>query len=134
MDLKKTVYPEICVFLSPSKEDYQKISAEFKAATGSDNPYDNKDLHDEIYRKYMRKDVLNNCTLYDAQVYAEPIRIQHPDRNVSITANKAYIGNTTWEDQMQMFFEYEVYTPEGKKLQEEARIRAKAENRVASFE
>jgi len=134
--MKVTKYPVVFITMSPSAEDRKKIMSEYMAETGTDNSYEYNDVYERIYRKYVYKETLNNVTLHEAQVYAEPLRIKNPDLNVNVTVEggSSFICNTTLNDQMQMFFEYETYTDEGKRLQEIARKKAASENRRASYE
>ena len=127
-DIRKT----LTITLSPSTADYQAARAEYEALTGTDNTYTHADIWERIINTYDKKWVYNNMSLNDAQTIAEPIRIACPDQCVSIhTDDKCFIGNTTWNDQMEMFFEYETYTEQGAALakarqEEAARLGIKA--------
>ncbi len=79
---------------------------------------------------------LNDVTFKQAQKFAEPIRIAHPDQCVSLYNEEAgsFIGNTSWNDQVKMFWEYPVYTLEGKKVMQERSEDAKAQGLIASWE
>lgn len=114
----------VTIQLSPSTEQYQLIRGEYEALTGTDNMYEHREIWDKICKTYWKTWEHKGISLKQAQAIAEPIRIAHPDQNVNIVAGKSFIGNTSWNDQLKMFFEYETYTEEGaaimKARQEEA--------------
>ena len=107
------VQETVIIQLSPTTEQYQLALAEYEALTGTDNPYEHRTIYNDIVRTYWTEWVHNGISLKQAQAIAEPIRIAHPDQNVNICAGKSFIGNTSWNDQLKMFFEYETYTEEG---------------------
>lgn len=111
-----TKQPVINATMSPSAQACAEIREEFKAATGSDNYYDNRDLWEHMYDKACVKFTFTDMSLKEAQAILEHNRIANPDQNVSLSAGKSYIGNVTWNDQMKMFWEYETYTEQGAKL------------------
>jgi len=82
-----------------------------------------------------KKIILNNVSLNEAQEFAEPIRIMYPERCVTLyTRNGSVIGNTSWNDQMEMFWEYPVFTAVGETLKQERVAEAKSKNLIASWE
>jgi hypothetical protein len=80
--------------------------------------------------------ILTNLTWKRAQEIVEPIRINRPDRCISLycSTGNSFIGNTSWNDQMKMFWEYPTYTPEGAKLAAERAAEAEMKGLVASWE
>lgn len=124
---------EVKIVLSPSEEALKTLREEYQKLVGEE--YD-ADLWRKMYAEASTVTVYKNITLNDAQKIAEPIRIQHPDQHVNIIADegRSWIGNVTWNDQMQMFFEYQTYTEEGKKLAEARQKEAKELGIIASWE
>jgi hypothetical protein len=107
--------------LSPSADQWTAIREQLTQQFGAD-----ANVFSDEYRAAERAlydaastTVIVTGTEYDAQVVAEPIRMQFPDRHVNIywtpagTEYNNYIGNTTWNDQMKMYPEYAVYTHAG---------------------
>ena len=112
-----TIQESVTISLSPSTEKWQLARAEYEALTGTDDMYEHIDIWKGIIGKYYTEQVHKGISLKRAQEIAEPIRIAHPDECVSIySSDKSFIGNTSWNDQMKMFWEYETYTPEGAAL------------------
>ena len=122
------------VIISPSNLEWKTIREEYENRTGSTNPYDFPEIHEEIRGKYRHEIILKNVSLTEAQEFAEPIRIANPEQCVSISAEKSYIGNTSWNDQMKMFWEYPVYTKIGEQLKQARVSEAKEKNLIASWE
>jgi len=121
--------------LSPSEEVYDKIRKTYFEKTGSDNYYDHREIWDSIYKEHQFSLELKNSSFKEAQVFAEPIRISHPDQCVSLYgSDNSFIGNTSWADQLKMFFEYETYTEVGKSIMEKRKAEAEAAGEVASWE
>jgi len=130
-----TKQSEVKVSISPSPLECRAINDEYKRLTGSDNYYDDRDLHDSLYNKHRKEIILENVSLKEAQAFAEPIRIANPDQCVSLyTGKNSFIGNTTWNDQLQMFFEYETYTPIGRRIMKQRKAEANAQGVIASWE
>jgi hypothetical protein len=78
---------------------------------------------------------LTCVTLEEAEIWAEPIRISHPDQCVTISYGEgSFIGYTSWTDQMEMFWEYPVYTEIGLLAQTWRRRIAKDKELIASYE
>jgi hypothetical protein len=109
------------ISLSPSTDQLTAIREQLVEQFGTDvNQFSDEysTAFDAAYRAACT-DVLVRCTEHDAQVIAEPIRMQFPDRHVNLywtpegTEYNNYIGNTTWNDQMKMYPEYAVYTHAG---------------------
>ena len=132
----KSIQKQVRVVLSPSKEQYVDIRAEYFSQTGSDNYYDNPELFDEIARSRQKTYILHNVSLTAAQAYAEPIRIANPDQCVSlyVDANGSFIGNTSWNDQVKMFWEYPVYSIEGAEIMLARQQEAEEQGLIASWE
>ena len=107
------------ISLSLNREQQAALNAAYLKATGSSNQWDNIELYRKMYSEACQKWYVD-CSVQEAQVVAEPIRIANPGQCVSVYNLKGdWIGNTSWDDQMKMFFGYPVYTPEGEKLKEE---------------
>ena len=123
-----TVQNEVIISLSPSKEKMAELELII-------NPSEDWDGFEALYKKAYIETVHNNITLREAQTIAEPIRIAHPDQCVSIYCGKnGFIGNTSWNDQLEMFFEYETYTPEGGAIMKARQEEAARLGQVASWE
>jgi hypothetical protein len=130
-----TVQKSVTISLSPSAADYKLAIAEYQALTGTENTYEQRDLFDSIVVKYYVKRVHTNISMRRAQEIAEPIRIAHPEQCVSLYAGTtSFVGNTTWNDQMSMFWEYETYTPEGATLAAARKTECDALGKIAAWE
>lgn len=127
-------FSKVQISVSPSEIEYEAINREYLEATGTDNYYDFPEKHDEIRKKYNRIVDLHNISLNEAQAFAEPIRIANPNQCVSLYAEDSFIGNTTWNDQLEMFFEYPTYTEIGKQIMEKRKTEADTLGIVASWE
>ena len=127
-------FETVIVSVSPSNLEWKEIRKEYESRTGSTNPYDFPEIDEEIKGKYRHEITLKNVSLTEAQEFAEPIRIANPDQGVSITADKSLIGNTTWNDQMKMFWEYPVFTKIGEQFKQARITEAKEKNLIASWE
>jgi type IV secretory pathway component VirB8 len=126
---------EVKITVSPSSIEHKMIMAEYQAQTGSDNYYDNREVYDEIYNRFRKEIILENVSLNEAQAFAEPIRIANPDQCVSLyTSKNSFIGNTTWNDQLQWFIEYPTYTEVGKHIMAKRKAEANAQGVMASWE
>jgi hypothetical protein len=126
---------EVRISISLSSLEVELVNKEFKSLIGSDNYYDNPDLHDSISKKLRKEIILKNVSLHEAQAFAEPIRIAYPDQCVSLyTGKNSFIGNTTWNDQLKMFFEYPTFTEIGKSIMEIRKAEANAQGIQASWE
>ena len=131
-----SIQKEVKIVLSPSHEQYTKIRAEYFEKTGSDNYYDNRDLFDQMVKDVQTEWILENVTFGNAQCFAEPIRIAHPDQCVSLynDGNGSFIGNTSWNDQIKMFWEYPVYSIEGAEIMLARQQEAEEQKLIASWE
>jgi len=107
--------------LSPSADQWTAIREQLTQQFGADaNQFSSEYRAAEraLYNAASTT-VIVTGTEYDAQVVAEPIRMQFPDRHVNIywtpagTEYNNAIYHTTWNDQMKMFPEYAVYTHAG---------------------
>jgi len=131
-------HSEVKITVSPSSAEHKLIMAEYQAQTGSDDYYDNREAYDEIYNRFIKEIILEDVTLNESEAFAEPIRIANPDQCVSLYygkfPNNGFIGNTSWNDQLQMFFEYPTYTPIGKRIMENRKAEANAQGVFASWE
>jgi len=126
---------EVRITISPSPLEYAAIMKEYSLLTGSTNYYDNPDLYNEISNRTRKEIILENVSLNEAQAFAEPIRIAFPDQCVSIHAGEnSFIGNTSWNDQLKMFFEYPTFTEIGKTIMENRKAEANAMGIQASWE
>jgi len=127
--------PALTVSLTPSPLAYAEIRREYQVRTGTDNTYDHPEIWNELVKRRRVDLVLENVSFDEAQAFAEPIRIAHPDQNVNIyDGNGSFIGNTSWNDQMKMFWEYPVYTEYGNFLRDNRIAEAKTLGTVASWE
>ena len=135
-NMMNTIQSQVRVVLSPSADQYDQIRAEFKSQTGSTNFYDNRELWESLVKASQTEWEFNNITFKKAQVFAEPIRIAHPNQHVSLynEENGSFIGNTSWNDQFSMFWEYPVYTEEGARIIALRQQEALEQNLVASWE
>ena len=126
---------KLTVTMSPSTPEAQAARAEYEALTGTDNTYTHSDIWDRIYSSYSKTWVYYSMSLKQVQAIAEPLRIANPDQCVSIhTDDKCFIGNTTWNDQMKMFWEYETYTPEGAAIAKARKEVCDAEGKIAAWD
>ena len=134
--MMNSIQKQVKVVLSPSKEQYTQIRAQFKASTGSDNYYDNTEFFDELVKMNQTEWTLENVTFTQAQAFAEPIRIANPDQCVSLYNEDAgsFIGNTSWNDQIQMFWEYPVYTEAGAEIMLIRETEAADQGLIAAWE
>ena len=98
--------------------------------------YDNLELWESLVKSYRTTWELNDITFKQAQAFAEPIRIAHPDQCVSLynEETRSFIGNTSWNDQLEMFWEYPTYTKEGSEIMSVRQTSAKEEGLIASWE
>lgn len=123
------------ISLTPSKDTMIHVRRDYQNITGTDNTYEFPDLWRDLYVIACSEHTYEGITLEEAQALAEPIRIAQPDRHVNIYTTKGdFIGNTTWNDQMKMFWEYPVYTPEGERLRDERMAEAAVKGLIASWE
>jgi hypothetical protein len=126
---------KLTITLYPSTEQYQAARAEYEALTGTDNTYDHLDIWERIVKAYNKTWEYSNMSLHTGQEIAENIRIAHPDQCVNLhTDDKCFIGNTTWNDQMKMFWEYETYSIVGTVLAKKRKAEAEAAGLIASWE
>lgn len=126
---------EVKITISPSALEYAEIIKEYTLLTGSTNYYDNPDLYDQISNSIRKEIILENVSLNEAQAFVEPIRIAFPDQCVSLHAGEnSFVGNTTWNDQLKMFFEYETFTEIGKSIMAKRKEEANAMGIEASWE
>lgn len=122
-----SIQSEVLIKLSPSEAKVREIMS--KVDPKSDYELW-RSMIDAAYTVYPYK----NISLLEAQKIAEPIRIANPSQHVSIYAGKSFIGNTTWNDQMKMFWEYPTFTEEGAKLAGERKAECDLLGKVASWE
>jgi isocitrate lyase len=125
-------HSEVKITVSPSSIERKLIRDEYQSKTGSDNFIrKNREVYDEIYNRFLKEISLEDVSLNEAQAFAESIRIAYPDQCISLAygklPNSGFIGNTTWNDQLRMFFEYETYTPIGKRIMEKRKAEANAQ-------
>jgi hypothetical protein len=129
---------ELIIGLSPAER--QAANREYEELTGKDpveSYYSDRETYEAIEKKHRTGITLRNMSWREAHIFTEPIRIAHPDQNVSLYTRGekgSWIGYTTWNDQMKMFFGYEVYTPYGEVLKREANEYAEAEGIPMAWE
>jgi len=125
----------LTVSLTPNPLTYAEIRREYLTRTGTDNTYEFPEIWRELVKRRTVSLVLENVSFDEAEAFAEPIRIAHPDQHVNIYDEVGnFIANTTWNDQMQMFWEYPVYTEYGIFLRDIRIAEAKALGKTASWE
>ena len=125
----------LTITLSPSTPEAQAARAEYEALTGTDNTYEHNEIWERIYNSYSKTWVYSDMSLRTGQEIAENIRIAHPDQCVSLhTDDKCFIGNTTWNDQMKMFWEYETYSVTGTALAKKRKAEADALGLIAAWD
>lgn len=134
--MMNSIQKQVRISLSPSQEQYVQIRAEYLKKTGSDNYYDFPDIFDQMVEDVRQEWTLENVTFNQAQAFAEPIRIANPDQCVSLYNDKtgSFIGNTTWNDQIKMFWEYPVYTEQGAEIMLMRQTEAADQGLIAAWE
>jgi|LakMenEpi03Aug12_release.lakeMendotaPanAssembly.Ray.scaffolds.fasta_scaffold308431_1 hypothetical protein len=106
--------PHVKIVLTPSSEDYKLIKVNYELS-GTSNPYEYPELWDGLVKSYTKTLIVENISIKDAEAIAEGIRMMFPDQHVNLYgSDDSYIGNTTWNDQLNMFWGYPTYTPAGK--------------------
>jgi hypothetical protein len=126
---------KVTVKLYPSQREYEKIRSAYNEVHGNDNTLEDDDLWNSLVRKYTSEMNLHDVTLEEAEIFAEPIRISHPDQCVTISyGENSFIGYTSWTDQMEMFWEYPVYTEGGKVAKTWRKRIAEEKEYIASYE
>lgn len=127
--------PEVKIVLSPSDADYRSARLQYEEITGTNNTYTHSDIWERIISQFRTTLIIQNSSLAEAEAVAEPIRIMFPQQHVNIYGSDgSFIGNVTWADQMEKFWEYPVYTPLGIKLREQRIAQAESLGLLASFE
>lgn len=134
------VEPEIELIVGLSPLQRAAANREYEELTGRDSTtsyYDDRETLEAVERKHRTGITLRGISWREAQVFAEPIRIAHPEENVSLYTEGpggSWIGYTTWRDQMTMYFGYQVYTPYGEVLKAEAEAWAELEGIPGAWE
>jgi len=124
----------LTVSLSPSPLTYAEIRREYLTRTGTEDTYEFPEIWKELIKRRTVSLVLENVSFDEASAFAEPLRIAHPDQHVNnYDEVGSFIGNTTWNDQMKMFWEYEVYTEYGNYLRNQRIAEAKELGLIASW-
>tara|TARA_B100000497_G_scaffold111980_1_gene132472 strand:- start:389 stop:889 length:501 start_codon:yes stop_codon:yes gene_type:complete len=109
------------ITLSPERAQYDQIHTQLHTEFGANyNRYDEEPSRrfNELYAQAQFK-VKFYGRLKEAETWAEPLRRSHPDRNVNIVwhpaghEQRSFIGYTSWNDQMEMYPEYPVFTQPG---------------------
>jgi hypothetical protein len=132
---KNKKHPELFISLSPNDHVMNQIREEFEKITGHDNIYEDRDLWDKLYRNGCVTTRHENISFEEAEVIAEPIRIDNPNQNINVTDKKgSFIGHVTWKDQMAFFFEYPTYTQRGLALARLRQAEAVEQGVIASWE
>jgi len=134
--MMNSIQKQVRISLSPSQEQYAQIRAEYLVKTGSDNYYDFPDIFDQMVQDVRQEWTLENVTFTQAQAFAEPIRIANPNQCVTLYNDKngSFIGNTTWNDQIKMFWEYPVYTEQGAEIMLMRQTEAADQGLIAAWE
>ena len=109
---------EVIINYSPqlSKDIYDAIRT--KAEEMAERAGEERGTFEIISDLHRELDVnvkLPNCSFRQAQVIAEPWRMDNPTSfaNIKDENSNCWIGNVTWGDQMEMFWGYETYTEAG---------------------
>lgn len=132
--MNNPIKKEIRVFISASKEEMSVIKDQYETITGTTDPFADRTLFDKLHSNVTHRFNLNDMTLDEANEKVELLRILMPDRNISLYSDDGdFIGHTTWNDQMEMFFEYKTYTPLGSMIAKARQIVAKEQGILASY-
>ena len=108
---------EVKIVLSPSRKEYEDARFRYEEITGTNDTYENPNIWNSLVEDRTTTLVLENVSIEEAEVVAEPIRMMFPEQNVNIiSANGDFVGNVTWNDQLKMFWGYPTYTEIGKAL------------------
>ena len=108
---------EVKIVLSPSSAQYQDARFRYSEITGTNDTYENPNIWNSLVEDRTTTLVLENVSIEEAEVVAEPIRMMFPEQNVNIiSANGDFVGNVTWNDQLKMFWGYPTYTEIGKAI------------------
>ena len=106
---------EVKIVLSPSRKEYEDARFRYEEITGTNDTYENPNIWNSLVEDRTTTLVLENVSIEEAEVVAEPIRMMFPEQNVNIiSANGDFVGNVTWNDQLKMFWGYPTYTEIGK--------------------
>jgi len=114
-DFMDRIRKEVIITYSPElrREVSQAIDAQAEILATEDKGKWEwvRDLYDSMKIEVPMKGI----SFRQAQAIAEPWRMANPKgfANIIEKESNSFIGNTTWEDQMDMFWGYETFTPEG---------------------
>jgi len=126
---------EVKIVLSPSRKEYEAARYRYSEITGTDDTYENPNIWNSLVEDRTTTLVLENVSIEEAEVVAEPIRMMFPDQNVNIiSANGDFVGNVTWNDQLKMFWGYPTYTEIGKSIMAKRKEEQDALGILASWE
>jgi hypothetical protein len=121
------IYSSSKIVICPSKAEAKEYMKKYVEITGTDNIYEDRDLFDSLYRAACTEHVYNDKTISELEIISEDYRMKFPTQNINIHSEDhggLWYGFTTWEKQIECFFEYPVFTEAGKavmkKRQEEA--------------
>ena len=80
--------------------------------------------------------VYTNKSFTEVQAIIEPFRIANPNMGAGIRTpeGNSWVGLVTWADQMEMFWEYPTYTPEGDRLASLRKAEQDAKGILVSWE
>lgn len=123
--------------LSVPQPEAAKIVASVIAKNGGNAwDEDNSKEIDVLYEQAQKTMTFTDMSFNEVQVMIEHIRIANPNEGMSIhnLDRSSFIGNVTWADQMEMFWEYETFTPEGAKLAAQRKAEQDAKGELASWE
>lgn len=134
-EFKSKVHSWVSIYLTPGPNEYAIINAEYLKLTGTDNRWEHSEIYTQLVKQHTEFLNYTNMSLEQADIIAEPIRIAYPNRNLSIaTSDTSFIGHVTWDDQMEMFFEYPTYTNYGSSLAKQRQEEAKKLGIKATWE
>ena len=80
--------------------------------------------------------VFTDISFNEVETIIEPLRIANPEMGCGIRTpeGNSWVGLVTWADQMEMFWEYPTYTPEGARLASLRKAEQDAKGVMASWE
>ena len=133
-DQKQTTL--IATLSVPQQEAAKIVSSVIAKNGGNAWDEDNAKEIDILYTRAQKTMTFNDMSFNEVQAMIEHIRIANPNEGMSIhnLDRSSFIGNVTWSDQMEMFWEYPTFTPEGKEIAERRQAEQDAKGILASWE
>ena len=114
-DFMDRVRDEVIIQYSPAMEKTVSDALQAQAKLMATEDKGQWEWYNEMYKSLVVQVVLKDISFRQAQTIAEPWRMANPKgfANIWEEASNSFIGNTNWHDQMEMFWGYETFTPEG---------------------